>query len=329
MRWIQTPPEPLIVVWICGFKPQGDDSRPDRGLLPLARMLFGWKSQVLSIVYGPARQETWRTFVETPERLAIQNGLWEAIFNLSDAVLADSATAEDGPLTYYSSQSNVKHQKEAIFEMALPITKFSEHDVDSALHLLFAHQENHCIFEGMCNPPGGDWSGLSVLNFNTGEELRWTSLPRVSPNGKRPDHVIEFWSDENAPILLAIESKDHAAKLGHNIGQRLKRYVEQLIDMPPTISKQSGEDWEIFQTNSVSMPDFTVLSAGAFLWEEAQTLRSSLEKRGLDIAFGIEFNSVEKSTLLHICARGVARRLLAHIQQLSDQFGRYLEIQVH
>lgn len=329
MRWIQTPPAPLIVVWICGFKPRGDDSRPDRGLLPLARMLFGWKAQVLSIVYGPARQEMWRTFVETPEQLAIQNGLWEAILNLGDAVLADSATSEDGPLTYYSSQGNVKHQKEAIFEMAMPITKFSEQDVDSALHLLFAHQKDHCIFEGMCNPPGGDWSGLSVLNFNTGEELRWTSLPRVSPNGKRPDHVIEFWSDENTPILLAIESKDHTAKFGRNVGQRLKRYVQQLIDTQPTISKQPGEDWEILQTNSVSMPDFTVLSAGATLWEETQTLRGSLDKWGFDIAFGLEFNLVEESTLLHICARGVARSLLTHIQQLSGQFGRYLEIQVH
>jgi len=39
---------PLIVVWITGFKPRGDDSRPDRGLVPLARMLFGNDIDILS-----------------------------------------------------------------------------------------------------------------------------------------------------------------------------------------------------------------------------------------------------------------------------------------
>ena len=181
----------------------------------------------------------------------------------------------------------------------------------------------------MCNPPGGDWSGLSVLNFRIGEELRWTSLPRISPNGKRPDHVIEFWSNENDSILLAIESKDRATKLGRDLGKRLKHYIEQLLDTQPTISKQIGSDWEITLTSPISIPNFTVLSAGAFLWRDVQTLHDSLDRWGFDIAFGLEFNSVEKSTLLHICARNVARNVLIRIQQLSSQFGRYLKVQIH
>lgn len=86
---------------------------------------------------------------------------------------------------------------------------FSEQDVDTTIHLLFAHQENLKVFEVTCNPPGGDWSGLSILDFETGEEFRWTSLPRVSSaGGKRPDHVIEFLLDNGHWGLLAIESND-------------------------------------------------------------------------------------------------------------------------
>jgi hypothetical protein len=50
---IETKNKPLIIVWVTGFKPRGDDSRPDRGLVPLARMLFGNDIDILTIVYGP------------------------------------------------------------------------------------------------------------------------------------------------------------------------------------------------------------------------------------------------------------------------------------
>lgn len=33
--------KPIAIVWITGFKPRGDDSRPDRGLSPLAKMILG------------------------------------------------------------------------------------------------------------------------------------------------------------------------------------------------------------------------------------------------------------------------------------------------
>src|SRR5690554_728924 len=49
---IETKNKPLIIVWVTGFKPRGDDSRPDRGLVPLARMLFGNDIDVLTIVFG-------------------------------------------------------------------------------------------------------------------------------------------------------------------------------------------------------------------------------------------------------------------------------------
>ena len=59
----------------------------------------------------------------------------------------------------------------------------------------------------MCNPPGGDWSGVTLLDFGSGAEYRWTSLPRVSgKDGKRPDHVIEFARAAGQPIKVASEA---------------------------------------------------------------------------------------------------------------------------
>jgi len=173
----------LLIVWITGFKPRGDDSRPDRGLVPLARMLFGNGVNILSIVFGPAKSKTWETFAENPQQLAIDNGLWQAVMGLSNFVFADSATSDYGALFH------------------------SEQDTDTAIHTLFSKQTSIGIFEGMCNPPGGDWSGVSVLDFNTLEEYRWTSLPRVSAvGGKRPDHIIQVSDTSKEPIFLSIES---------------------------------------------------------------------------------------------------------------------------
>ncbi|MEA3341199.1 MAG: hypothetical protein U9R15_14645, partial [Chloroflexota bacterium] len=190
IEWIATSKSPLIVVWIYGFKPGGEDSRPDRGLVPMARMLFGDEVDILSVVYGPARPAMWEDLQSSPRQLADQNGLWETIINLGDAILADSDTATGGPISLLL-QRDRHHFRESIhFPAASPTSAFSEQDVDTTLHLLFAHQESLKVFEMMCNPPGGDWSGLSILNFETGEEFRWTSLPRVSgAGGKRPDHV--------------------------------------------------------------------------------------------------------------------------------------------
>lgn len=79
----------LGICWIMGFKPRGDDARPDRGLVPLARMLLGPKIDLLTFIYGPAKSFTWPLLRDNPQDLARQNGLWEAMMALSDAILVD------------------------------------------------------------------------------------------------------------------------------------------------------------------------------------------------------------------------------------------------
>jgi len=215
--------EPLVIVWITGFKPRGDDSRPDRGLVPLARMVFGNDIQILTVVYGPAFEKTWKIFKEEHLRLPEINGLWEAIFNLSNSVFTDSATSKYGPLCHVAQREVEKITAKVSLPAAnkLP-NSFSEHDVDSTIHLLFSRRTDLGIYESMCNPPGGDWSGISVLNFASMDEYRWTSLPRVSAvNGKRPDHIIQFHINKQ-DIFISIESKNNASDLEKEVGKRLR-----------------------------------------------------------------------------------------------------------
>ena len=328
--WISSSDLPLIVVWITGFKPRGDDSRPDRGLLPLARMLFGYEVNALAIVSGPAKPEAWKLFQDSPQQLARQNGLWESIINLADAVLADSATAAENPMTLLIRQNRVPFEGNITFPVASPTTTFSEQDVDSTIHLLFAHQESLGVFESMCNPPGGNWSGLSLLDFDTGEEYRWTSLPRVSgTNSKRPDHVIQFLMEDGSSLLLAVESKATATRFDHNIGNRLSTYVQQLVQTPPTAARAVSSEWQLLPSNAAPMLNLSVMASGALCWTGEESLENSLIRNQFDIAFAIEFNSIEQSTLLHIKAGMGGRRLLPKIHDLVQQLGGRGEIQIH
>src|SRR6185503_13175339 len=57
--WVATSKVDLAIAWVAGFKPRGDDARPDRGLPPLARMLVGDSTHLMTLVYGPAPQSYW------------------------------------------------------------------------------------------------------------------------------------------------------------------------------------------------------------------------------------------------------------------------------
>ncbi|GIK41707.1 MAG: hypothetical protein BroJett011_55400 [Chloroflexota bacterium] len=330
VEWIASLDLPLVVIWITGFKPRGDDSRPDRGLVPLARMLFGNEVNILSIVYGPAKPAVWTALQNSPQQLARDNGLWEAIVNLSDAILIDSVTAINNPSTLLIQRSHRHFQGEIRFSLASPTRVFSEQDVDTTLHLLFAHNQFQRVFEAMCNPPGGDWSGLSIFNFQSGEEYRWTSLPRVSGvGGKRPDHVIEFLLDNGNLILLAIESKNRATNLEPNVGNRLETYTRQLVETPPTIFRATNAEWNLWQNGNIPLSTLSVISGGAFCWVGVEELEDTITRCQVDIVIAIEFNSIEQSALLHVKAGPGAELLLPKIYYLIQHFGGRLEIQVH
>lgn len=328
-QFIATPSAALIVVWIAGFKPHGDDSRPDRGLVPLARMLFGDDAEILSVVYGPAKASTWGDLQRSPQQLARKNGLWEAIINLSDAVLVDSETASDRPISVLLPHNHHRVLGKISFPAAEPVLVFSEHDVDSVLHLLFSQQEANGIFEAMCNPPGGDWSGLSVWDTITGEQFRWTSLPRVSSTGKRPDHVVQVFAGGTDSYLLSIESKSRAPDLEVIIGPRLKEYTRQLVATAPTIRKVLSQEWQLWSGSETLPRRFMQLSGGAFCWRGVDDLEATLARCDLDMVLALEFRSLEQPTLLHIKINETARPLLPVLRDSFQQFVGWLEVQIH
>lgn len=297
-KWISKR-DNLVIAWIMGFKPRGDDARPDRGLAPFVRMLTGKNADILTFVYGPAPSSTWKLFEENPVRLGSTNGLWEAIFSASDAVLVDSATSKKklNILKGEFQNKDFKPVDKNIFVNPVP-AKIGENDVDTILHTLLTQIKGMDIFEGMCNPPGGDWSGISVLDKKNKTEYRWLSLPRVSPTeAKRPDHVFQIFGLTDKPILLSVESKEGARELETEIGKRLNRYIYDLLKTPVNAERKIlGENWK-YSDCQLSKDDFLFASAAAYICKKEGDFEIIENKVGCDVVFSYYFNKYGKCTI--------------------------------
>ena len=314
------PQKSLAIVWITGFKPGGDDSRPDRGLTPLARMLLGENTAILVVVSGPAKPSAWNTFKKSPSQLADDNGLWESILNLCDYVFVDSITCKENFL-YPLTKNRQKNPNPVFIPCRSDIIDYSEQDTDTAIHQLFGHKNSNGIYECMCNPPGGDWSGVNYHD-SSGNVFRWTSLPRVSPNqGKRPDHVIQFSAD----TLLVIESKNVGKDLENNIGKRLQTYISDLFRSMPTAYKTPKTDWHFCKHDTRQTKKYTILSAGAFIYAVKENLPLLLQRCQLDIIFSFEFG---QTTTLHLCSNADGKRLLGIVEQVSRQM-QGIKVHIH
>ena len=291
----------LILCMIKGFKPRGDDNRPDRGILPLAAMLVSTDIEVMTYIYGPVIERNFNALLTNPGRLAASNGFWRAILALSDfvaldvPVLADHSYDEEVLLDtsalkehYVGQLPNENGLIQNDFS-SIP-QSFHEDDVDTGIHFLFSHLLHKVCFEGMCNPPGGDWSGLSVLYDN--HEVRWLSLPRVSEevDGKRPDHVLELFGVFDRPVLLSIESKERSFDLEANVGEGLVNYIHNLMNYIPNVERLVHPRLGAW-TKSEHLVDFNafeVISAAAYLRGSAQANRTVFERSNCDMLFIME-----------------------------------------
>jgi hypothetical protein len=319
---------PLLIVWLTGFKPRGDDSRPDRGLVALARMLFGNDIDILSIVYGPAKTATWEKFNKNYVSLAEENGLWQAIINLSNYILADSATSQKGAMGRIVNRDLRRKHKQILINTGKVDVIFGEHDVDTAIHSLFTKNNPVNIFEAMCNPPGGDWSGISYFDCNNNIEYRWTSLPRVSANkAKRPDHVIQL-SIKDEIILLSIESKNTGTSLENNIGNRLKSYINYLFKSKPTAFKKN-EEWSLFAGNNLPMRKIVVYSGGAFCYKNDDEIKEILKTKKLDFIMAFQFKEIPEYSILHIYCGKQCGFIADIICKLCENFSRGIEVKIH
>jgi hypothetical protein len=276
-----------------GFKPRGDDNRPDRGILPLVAMLSSENAEIMTFIYGPVIKNNYNLLCNSPKELAKRSGFWRVFMSLSDFFVLDvpllpSANGHTEKVidnkelkdTYISQKPTGSFCRTAV--PVIP-NSYHEDDVDTIIHSIFKHLIPENCFEGMCNPPGGDWSGMSVVYNDT--EYRWLSLPRVSTNCKRPDHVIELFNITQKPLLLVVESKDRKTDLENEVGEQLKSYLDFLFSFTPSVEKQQTE-WKI-SSAKIASNDFDMISAAAYISDESAVPTDIFNRCKCDMIFAM------------------------------------------
>lgn len=292
---------PLLVCIIKGFKPGGDDNRPDRGILPLAGMLSGTDIEVLTFIYGPIIYNNYDNLINHPKRLAAHNGFWKSFIALSNYIAIDAPILRSDDIDETQillETTELKAEYTLLpdsFDLSSDlfsslVSEYHEDDVDTGIHYTFTSILGDISFEGLCNPPGGDWSGISIIDGD--KEKRWLSLPRVSGSiaGKRPDHVYEIWGALEKPILLSIESKENSGDLESNVGNGLVNYLKYLMSFVPNVEKPtqgSISDWQRSNTR-VDDNNFEIISAAAYLKSTAQDNRTVFANSNCDMLFVME-----------------------------------------
>lgn len=314
MQWLQSA-RPLIVCWVMGFKPTGNDARPDRGLPPLARMLVGDSTDFLTVVFGPGPELHWQLLDRDPQKLAQMNVLWESIMVCSHAVLIDSSTHPTTGCAYVDAHWGTRNSAPTLqFPPVKPLPMmFGEHDVDTVIHSVFARLGPNPAFEGFCNPPGGDWSGISLLSADKSVEARWLSLPRVSGSqSKRPDHVYQLFVPNGHCICVCIESKVAFARVSDHIGQRLTNYVRSLAQHQPNVIRKSAPptDWQ-FPPATFNLETPQLVSAAAVVSRGVQPMRKYATRTDVDVVIGIDFRNSEANCTLSVLPLTKAGRATA------------------
>jgi len=282
----------LIIAIFKGFKPRGDDNRPDRGLLPLATMLSSSDVEMMSYIYGPIIEKNLKLLDTDSMKLAERNGLWRSILSLSNYVVLDVPVLAEKKYdvkrvyntnrlkSYYCKIGIGKSISDRLAFSSIPVS-YGEDDVDTGIHYLFTRILGKYCFEGMCNPPGGDWSGFSVIDGDF--ENRWLSLPRESDvmNGKRPDHILEIFGVFDRPLLLSIESKERSVDLETDVGDKLVAYIKKLMEYTPSVKRRiqpiTGE-WQ-WGNKMIDFNAFETVSAAAYLRNYAEPVKNVFQKK--------------------------------------------------
>lgn len=283
--------EDCVICMVKGFKPRGDDNRPDRGVLPLAAMLASENVYIMAYIYGPLIERNYQLLLSNPLRLSETSGFWRAFLSLSDFILIDSPLLNESEevVNKFIDNRSIKQQYLKDIEtgdFTRPLVSnipngYREDDVDTVLHFIFSYLLEN-TFEGMCNPPGGDWSGLSIYLNDC--EYRWLSLPRVSHNRKRPDHVSEMFIADSRPLLFVIESKDLGNTLEENIGIELKTYIEWLMNFTPSVYRKNSDEW-YNADEKINIENFEMVSVGAYIDDSRYDNASILTKSKCDLLF--------------------------------------------
>ena len=201
-----------------------------------------------------------------------------------------------------------------VFVEPMPL-HIGENDVDTVLHLLLAHHAGPSVFEGMCNPPGGDWSGVSLQSADRLAELRWLTLPRVSDAGaKRPDHVFQFFRRMGLPIVLSVESKETAASVEPNIGPRLTAYIRDfLLRTPASVERATRVRSGNHSHNSLDVDRFLMVSAVAFKSDSSERMADVIRRSAADLLMAFSFRLGGQSCVVQLIPTTDRGREVANI----------------
>jgi hypothetical protein len=309
----------LVICWVMGFKPRGDDARPDRGLPPFVRMLAGPDADILTIVYGPLSGGHWEHLEGDMAKLK-ENGLWQSVLECSDALIVD---AKDRNLNFRDRVMGFTKpdwQKPAprvtwkanILVDPTPL-QYGENDIDSLLHVMFSKLSADEVFECSCNPPGGDWSGISLISPTSGNLLRYLTLPRVSASSsKRPDHVFQL---KNQPTTLVIvESKEKLMQVEDGIGPRLDMYLKDLFATAASVEKGINADESSWcQSDEIMKCRFKAITVGAGLYSPAVCLMDELKRTQTDMMIGVRFQKKPFKAFLYVVTKGSSAGAIADL----------------
>ena len=306
----------VVIIFVTGFKPRGDDSRPDRGLMPLGRMLAGPDDVVITFLWGPAKEAMLKKLASNHKEVAESNGLIEAAVAVSDFVFVDSVNHP--PFLVDSRKTRSVRKKLPQMSNTLAAPDINEHEVDSIIHFLSTQPKRDEYFEGMCNPPGGDWSGIS-LQLSDRSEIRWTSLPRESSSSaKRPDHVIQFRLP-NKEFILAIESKLTASKMDIGVGPDLVRYLSDLVQAAPNVQRTTPKDlWDTPKVVDKFKMATPIHSAATFRLLKKSDLQDVLISSEANLVIGLEFQYEKILVNVHLLAQN-------GFEFLVDEFANLVE----
>ena len=291
----------IVIVFVTGFKPRGDDSRPDRGLMPLGRMLAGPNEVVITFLWGPAKEAMLKKLASNYKEAVANNGLIEAAVAVSDFVFVDSINHP--PFLIDSRKTKSVRKQLPQMSNTLTAPDINEHEVDSIIHFFSTQPHRDEYFEGMCNPPGGDWSGIS-LQLSDRSEIRWTSLPRVSSSSaKRPDHVIQFRLP-NLEFILAVESKLTASKMDVGVGPDLVRYLSDLAQVAPNVKRKTLKDvWDSSKVETKFKLNTPIYSAATFRLTKKSEMKDVLTNSEANLVIGLEFEYAKNLVNVHLLAQ--------------------------
>ncbi len=307
--WLGESARPVVVALVTGFKPRGDDSRPDRGLVPLARMLAGQDADLVAFVSGPAKASMYEGIRRSPEKAATANGLLQSVFACSDWVLLDTKNEDVATVVDSRNFKSARNTKTPVLPGALVEPKLGEHDIDALFHYACTLPERAEVFEGMCNPPGGDWSGVN-LKLEDGRVARWTSLPRVSGT-KRPDHVIQT-DVAGQRVILSVESKQNFSDLELGIGPNLKSFVTQLLTTETEVIQNPGEfEWSTAKP-PIKAPIPPLYSIAIAVDGPQVNLDDVIQRNDLDFAFAFSLESRTQANV-RVAAAQRATHMLAEL----------------